>query len=164
MRSGRLDRIIKLYKASITTDDFGEEIVAWIPLCMVGEEVATGTLTIGTLYQITATEKDHFYAGCKIGDVWTATVATALDADNKVKPVLRSYQEWAERLELRGDERWSAQQVVASMSCKYKIRWRSDVGPMNMLIDSDSREYDVQAVLELGRKEGLELLVASRGE
>ena len=35
---------------------------------------------------------------------------------------------------------------------------------MNMLIDSDSREYDVQAVLELGRKEGLELLVASRGE
>ena len=164
MRSGRLDRIIKLYKASITTDDFGEEIVAWIPLCMVGEEVATGTLTIGTLYQITATEKDHFYAGCKIGDVWTAAAATALDADNKVKPVLRSYQEWAERLELRGDERWSAQQVVASMSCKYKIRWRSDVGPMNMLIDSDSREYDVQAVLELGRKEGLELLVASRGE
>jgi hypothetical protein len=48
------------------------------------------------------------------------------------------------------------------MSGKYRIRWRSDVGPMNMLIDSDSREYDVQAVLELGRKEGLELLVAGR--
>ena len=186
MRSGRLDRIIKLYKASTTTDDFGEEIVAWIPLCMTGDEIATGTLTIGKLYQITATEKDHFYAGCKIGDVWTATLinriteandtriteagdtliteATACNVSNKVKPVTRSYQEWAERLELRGDERWNAQQVVASMSGKYRIRWRSDVGPMNMLIDSDSREYDVQAVLELGRKEGLELLVASRGE
>jgi len=160
MRSGRLDRIIKLYKASTTTDDFGEEIVAWIPLCMTGDEIATGTLTIGKLYQITATEKDHFYAGCKIGDVWTATLATACNVSNKVKPVTRSYQEWAERLELRGDERWNAQQVVASMSGKYRIRWRSDVGPMNMLIDSDSREYDVQAVLELGRKEGLELLVA----
>ena len=164
MRSGRLDRIIKLYKASTTTDDFGEEIKTWIPLCMVGAEVATGTLTIGTLYQITATEKDHFYAGCAVGNVWTALAATALNAGNKVKPVTRSYQEWAERLELRGDERWNAQQVVAGLSCKYRIRWRSDVGPMNMLIDSDSREYDVQAVLELGRRDGLELLCAGRGE
>lgn len=164
MRSGRMDHIISLYKASTTENNFGEEITTWIPLCMVGAEVVTGNLVVGVLYQITATEKDHFYTGCKIGDVWTATLATACNASNKVKPVNRSYQEWAERLELRGDERYQSMQTVANVSCRYKIRWRSDVGPMNMLIDSDSREYDVKAVLELGRREGLELFCAGRGE
>lgn len=163
MRSGRLDRIIKLYRASTTTDDFGEEIVAWIPLCMVGAEVATGTLTIGKLYQITATEKDHFYTGCKIGDVWTAAAATALDANNKVKLVIRNYQEWAERRELKGDERWQAQQVVAKVDGKYRIRYRDDVGPLDRLVDG-GREYDIHAALEIGRREGLELIVSSRGE
>jgi head-tail adaptor len=163
MRAGRMDRIISLYQESNTTNDFGEQITTWIPLCVVGAELSSGTLTIGTLYQITATETNHFYTGCAVGDVWTATVETALDADNKVKPVIRSYQEWAERRELRGDERWSAQQVVAKIACKYRIRYRDDVGPLNILIDGD-REYDIHAALELGRREGLELIVSARGE
>jgi len=164
MRAGRMDRIISLYQESNTTNDFGEQITTWIPLCMVGAERAAGTLTIGTLYQITATKTNHFYEGCAVGDVWAATVETALDADNKVKPVIRSYQEWAERLELRGDERWSAQQVVAAISAKYRIRYRSDITPMVRLVDADGREYDIQAQLELGRREGIELIVSARGE
>lgn len=164
MRAGRMDRIISLYQESNTTNDFGEQITTWIPLCMVGAEKATGTLTIGTLYQITATETNHFYTGCTVGDVWTAAVATELDADNKVKPVIRSYQEWAERLELRGDERWSAQQTIAKIACKYRIRYRSDITPMIRVVDADGREYDIQAQLELGRKEGIELIVSARGE
>jgi SPP1 family predicted phage head-tail adaptor len=159
-----MDRIISLYQESNTTNDFGEQITTWIPLCVVGDELATGTLTIGTLYQITATETNHFYTDCAVGDVWTATAATALDADNKVKPVTRGYQEWAERLELRGDERWNAQQVVAAISAKYRIRYRSDITPMVRLVDADGREYDIQAQLELGRREGIELIVSARGE
>ena len=159
-----MDRIISLYQESNTTNDFGEQITTWIPLCVVGAEKSTGTLDIGTLYQITATETNHFYTGCTVGDVWTAAVATELDADNKVKPVIRSYHEWAERLELRGDERWSAQQVVAAISAKYRIRYRSDITPMVRLVDADGREYDIQAQLELGRREGIELIVSARGE
>jgi len=164
MRAGRMDRIVSLYQSSTTTNDFGEEIATLIPLCLVGAEKATGTLTVGVLYQITATATNYFYTGCKVGDVWAATLATACTATNKVKPVTRGYREWAERLELRGDERWNAQQVVAGLSCKYRIRYRSDVGPLNVLIDSDSREYDIEAALELGRKDGLELLCSARAE
>ena len=164
MRAGRMDRIVSLYQSSTTTDSFGEEIATLIPLCLVGAEKATGTLTVGVLYQITATATNYFYTGCKVGDVWAATLATACTATNKVKPVTRGYREWAERLELRGDERWNAQQVVAGLSCKYRIRYRSDVGPLNVLIDSDSREYDIEAALELGRKDGLELLCSARAE
>jgi head-tail adaptor len=164
MRSGAMDRIIELYQASNTTNDFGEEITTWIPLCVVGAEKATGTLAVGTLYQITATQTNYFYTGCAVGDVWTATIATACNASNKVKPVTRSYKEWAQRLELRGDERWNAQQVVAKIACKYKIRYRSDITPMIRLVDAYDREYDIEAALELGRKEGLELLVSARAE
>ena len=164
MRAGRMDRIVSLYQSSTTTNDFGEEIATLIPLCLVGAEKATGTLTVGVLYQITATATNYFYDGCAVGDVWTATLATDCTATNKVKPVTRGHQEWAERLELRGDERWNAQQVVAGLSCKYRIRYRSDVGPLNVLIDSDSREYNIEAALELGRKDGLELLCSARGE
>lgn len=159
-----MDRIISLYQKSITENDFGEEIVTWIPLCVVGAEVATGTLTIGKLYQITATETNHFYTGCAVGDVWTATAGTACNANNKVKPVTRSYQEWAERLELRGAERWNAQQVVASMTCKYRIRYRADVTAQCLVKDDAGREYDIQPPLELGRKEGLELICSVRSD
>lgn len=71
---------------------------------------------------------------------------------------------WAERLELRGDERWNAQQVVAKIACKYRIRYRTDVDAIDILVDSDGREYDIQAVLEIGRREGLELICSARGE
>lgn len=70
---------------------------------------------------------------------------------------------WAERRELKGSERWQSLQVISKVACKYRIRYRDDVGPLNMLVDGDI-EYDIQAALELGRKDGLELLVAARGE
>ncbi len=163
MRAGRMDRIITLKEKVTTTDDFGEEIITWIDLVKVGTELATGTLTVGTLYQITATETNHFYDGCAVYDTFTAAAETELDAENKVKPVTLPATVWAERLEIRGDERWQAMQTIAKVACKYRIRYRDDVGPMNMLVDGD-REYDIQAALELGRREGLELMVSERGE
>lgn len=163
MRSGRMDRIVTLKEKVTTTDDFGEEIITWIDLVKAGTELATGTLTIGTLYQITATETDHFYEGCAMYETFTASAETELNAENKVKPVTLSSQVWAERLELRGSERWQSLQVISKVACKYRIRYRDDVGPLNILVDSD-KEYDIQAALELGRREGLELLTSARGE
>jgi SPP1 family predicted phage head-tail adaptor len=159
-----MDRVIVLKEKVITTDDFGEEIITWIDLVKVGTELATGKLTTGVLYQITAMEKDHFYEGCAIYDTFTATAETVLNAANKVKPVTLPATVWAERLELRGDERWQAMQTIAGVSCKYRIRYRDDVDPECILIDADSKKYDIQAVLELGRREGLELIVSARGE
>lgn len=164
MRAGAMDRQITLYEQVTTTDDYGEEVVTLRELVKVGDELASGKLVVGIRYQITATKENHFYAGCKVGDIFTAAEETALDKDNKVAPVTLSGQVWAERRELRGDERWSAQQVIAGISCKYRIRYRDDVGPLNVLKDADNREYDINAVLELGRKEGLELIVSARAE
>lgn len=53
----------------------------------LGAELASGTLTVGAWYEITATEVDHFYAGSAIGDTFRATATTALDANNKVKRI-----------------------------------------------------------------------------
>jgi len=164
MRSGRMDKIITLYEKSTTTNAFGEEIVSWVELVKVGSEIATGTLTEGTLYQVTATEENHFGTGVVIYDTFTAAGDETCDASNKVKPVTLPGRVWAERLDLRGTERWNAQQVVAEMVCKYRIRYRDDVGPLDMLTDSDDREYDIAAALELGRKDGIELIVSARGE
>ena len=159
-----MDKIITLKEKVTTENAFGEQIETWIDLVQTGTEIATGTLTAGTLYQVTATEEDHFGSGVVVYDTFTAAGTETCDDNNKAKPVTLPATVWAERLELRGDERWNAQQVVAGISCKYRIRYRNDVGPLDVLIDSDSREYDIEAALELGRKEGLELLVSARGE
>jgi SPP1 family predicted phage head-tail adaptor len=70
---------------------------------------------------------------------------------------------WAQRLELSGAERWNAEQVVAQIACKYRIRYRTGITVLHRLMDG-TKEYDIHAVLEIGRHEGLELVVSARGE
>ena len=164
MRAGRMDRIVTLYENVITENDFGEQIETEIELVKVGTEIATGTLVLGTLYQITATEEDHFAAGLIVYDTFTAAGTETCSADNKVKPVTLPATVWAERLELRGAERWNAQQVVASVSCKYRVRYRDDITAQCMLIDDAGREYDLQPPIELGRRDGIELICAARSD
>ena len=164
MRSGRLDRIVTLKEKVTTENSFGEEIVTWIELVKVGTEIATGTLVSGTLYQITATEEDHFAAGLVKYDTFTAAGTETCDDNNKVKPVTLPATVWAERLELRGTERWNAQQVVASVSCKYRVRYRDDITAQCMLVDDADREYDIQPPIELGRKDGIELVCSVRSD
>ncbi len=70
---------------------------------------------------------------------------------------------WAERQQLRGEERWQAQQTVAKIEAIYRIRWKAGLTPIDRLID-DGRIYDIQACSEIGRREGLELQVSARAE
>jgi len=159
-----MDRIVTLYEMVTTENDFGEPIETEIELVKVGTEIATGTLILGTLYQITKTEEDHFGAGLVVYDTFTAAGTETCDTDNKVKPVTLPGTVWAERLELRGAERWSAQQVVATLTVKYRIRYRDDITAQCMLVDDAGREYDLQPPIELGRKDGLELICAARSD
>jgi len=164
MRAGRMDRLITLYSKVTTENDFGEPIDTNIELVKVGTEIATGTLTAGTLYQVTKTEEDHFAAGLVVYDTFTALGTETCNDDNKVKPVTLPATVWAERLELRGAERWNAQQVVASVSCKYRVRYRDDITAQCMLVDDAGREYDIQPPIELGRKAGIELVCSVRSD
>ena len=164
MRAGRMDRIVTLYETVTTENDFGEPIDTNIELVKVGTEIATGMLILGTLYQITKTEASHFGAGLIVYDTFTALGTETCDTDNKVKPVTLPAKIWAERLELRGAERWSAQQVVSTLTVKYRIRYRDDITAQCMLVDDAGREYDLQPPIELGRKDGLELICAARSD
>jgi SPP1 family predicted phage head-tail adaptor len=70
---------------------------------------------------------------------------------------------WAEVAQVRGLERWSSQQMKASVDSKFKIRYRSDVTPLNM-ITVEGRTYDIFSVIELGRRKELEILATARAE
>ncbi len=69
---------------------------------------------------------------------------------------------WAERREWKGTERYVAQQHLATLDGRYLIHFREDVTTQDLLVDED-RTFDIHAVLPLGFREGLELLVATPG-
>ena len=99
----------------------------------------------------------------RIISVYEATNTTDAYGSNVVTWVLLC-KVWADRRELKGSEKWTAQQIVANISCKYLIRYRDDITPMHRIVDESGREYDIHSVVELGRREGLELTVSARGE
>ncbi|KKU90974.1 MAG: hypothetical protein UY21_C0014G0005 [Microgenomates group bacterium GW2011_GWA1_48_10] len=56
----------------------------------LGAELSSGTLTVGSWYEITASQTNYFYTGSAVGDTFVASAATALDANNKVKLITLS--------------------------------------------------------------------------
>lgn len=53
--------------------------------------ITSGALTSGTLYSIQSTETDHFFVGCKIGDVFTCSGSETCDASNTVYRITETY-------------------------------------------------------------------------
>jgi SPP1 family predicted phage head-tail adaptor len=70
---------------------------------------------------------------------------------------------WAQYLPGGGNERFAAQQVFAETEARFLIYWRNDVTPVNRL-QFDGKGYDILAVQEIGRREGLELRAKARAE
>ena len=66
---------------------------------------------------------------------------------------------WAERLEMSGREYFTAQQVTPEVMRKYRIRWMSNLTTLNRILDEDGEPFDIVRVVEIGRREGLELTV-----
>lgn len=64
---------------------------------------------------------------------------------------------------VRGEERYAALQNTAAAEVKFKIRYREDISTLNGVL-YEGRSYDIVAVMELGRKEALELMARTRGE
>jgi len=85
-----------------------------------------------------------------------------------------------------GDERFGGEQYVASEQVEFRVRWRAelvDLSPLDRIVEpalalteiessppglvleasiADRRQYDVMAVHELGRREGLQILASRR--
>lgn len=56
-----------------------------------GSEESTGTTIPFGVYEITATQTNHFYTGCTVGAIFPAASAITLDGNNKVKRVLGNH-------------------------------------------------------------------------
>jgi SPP1 family predicted phage head-tail adaptor len=63
---------------------------------------------------------------------------------------------WAEKQDLRGREYFTAQQVSADISTRWRIRYVEGLTALNRLV-YEGINYDIQHVAEIGRREGLEL-------
>lgn len=57
----------------------------------LGVEIATGTLTLGNDYKITADTGDDFYTGSAVGEYFTSDGTETCDADSKVQEVTNAW-------------------------------------------------------------------------
>lgn len=70
---------------------------------------------------------------------------------------------WAQVVPLRALERWSSQQVKASIDHKFLIRYRDDITPVD-IIEFEGKEYDIYSINEVGRRQALEIMATTRAE
>lgn len=73
---------------------------------------------------------------------------------------------WAEAAPVSDRERFVAAEIAAEITHRFRIRraaaW-ADLGPADRLL-FEGRTYDIRAVKEIGRGEGLEITAAARAE
>lgn len=67
---------------------------------------------------------------------------------------------------IRDGERWTAQEVGAAATLRFRIRYSSTVADLNakdrLIYDGDT--FNIMAVKEIGRREGLEITAAARAD
>jgi head-tail adaptor len=74
---------------------------------------------------------------------------------------------WAERIDVSGSERFSASQRLATVTTIWRMWWRGDIDPTCRIVTRDQdieRAYGIEAVNELGRREGIDVLSSARAE
>lgn len=73
---------------------------------------------------------------------------------------------WAKKTPVNDTERARASEQGAVVTDRFLIRWSSDVAALDprWLLTFDGRTYDISGVKEIGRREGLEITAAARGE
>jgi SPP1 family predicted phage head-tail adaptor len=73
---------------------------------------------------------------------------------------------WASKRDVSDAERFASGEVAAQITTRFRIRWSSVVAgidPRDRLI-CEGRTYDIVAVKEIGRREGLEITAAARAD
>lgn len=63
---------------------------------------------------------------------------------------------WASREDMRGQERFTAQQVHSELTTVFRMRYRDDV-TTKMRLKENGVIFDIEEVVETGRREGLEI-------
>jgi SPP1 family predicted phage head-tail adaptor len=73
---------------------------------------------------------------------------------------------WAHAEPVRDGERMQAGQTIANKAYRFTIRYSSDVSDVDPRdrITFDGRDYDINGVKQIGRREGLEITATARAE
>lgn len=73
---------------------------------------------------------------------------------------------WASYEPVKDAERLRAAEVAASITARFQIRWSPDVAGLSEVdrLSFDSRSFDIVAVKEINRREGLEISATARAE
>lgn len=72
----------------------------------------------------------------------------------------------AEKLPVRDAERVAAAQTGASVTDRFRIRWSQAVSGLTTRdqLSCDGRLYDIVAIKEIGRREGLEITATAKAD
>lgn len=95
------------------------------------------------------------------------TIERPTDAQNAVGDATQTWAVLdtvaAEYVSLRGQEAIAAEAMQASITCKFRIRWRADVTSV-MRIKWDGRIYNIKGPpIPLGQRDALELMAEAMG-
>lgn len=73
---------------------------------------------------------------------------------------------WANVEDIRDSERYRAQQVGSDVTTRFRVRWRFSIEQLNPKdrIIAGGRHFNVTAVKQIGRREGLEITAAARSD
>ena len=64
---------------------------------------------------------------------------------------------WGAKINQRAAERFTARQTLAENMVIWRIRWRDDVTEKMRVLTMDGKLYRIEGIVELGRREGLDL-------
>jgi head-tail adaptor len=82
-------------------------------------------------------------------------------------------QRWAAYYPVSGGERFISEQFVSRQQTEFQVQWAQDLASLSPLdrvvfpysaTPADSDIYDIMAVHEIGRREGLRIMTARRSE
>lgn len=71
---------------------------------------------------------------------------------------------WAKLVTQRGEERFTAQQVMGKAITTFRIRFRDGLDVKTNRVWYEGQAYDIHAIRELGRREAIELDCSARSE
>ena len=71
-------------------------------------------------------------------------------------------QAWAGKRDLSGREFFQAQAVQSEIGTAFRIRWRSAI-TTKMRINDGGDLYDIEAIVEVGRREWIDLMCKRQG-
>lgn len=71
-------------------------------------------------------------------------------------------ERWAQKRDVRGRERFAAEQEIGEETAVFVIRWLAGIDS-SMRIRHDGKVYGIVGLAEIGRREGLEITATAQG-